>query len=186
MCGLAAAMGGGPKPDPRLKGFVAPTRNIVNPFTSQVTRYNDLESETTYFERNNKAKKAFNADPANAGKTYVRDERRRGGEGMNKQESLGDFRKRQKAERAAFDASDLGKGNESEADYKARVKAAQQEYISRQPAAASAASAAPSATGVAGATSVASTDRMANRLKQKTAQRASRASSGRAMLRIGR
>lgn len=180
MCGLAAAMSGStPKPDPRLKGFVAPTRNIVNPFTSQVARYNDLESETQWFERNNKAKKLFEADPANAGKKYVRDARQRGGEGMNKQESLSAFRKRQKDERAAFDASDLGKANESEADYKARVKAAQQEYISRGGAGASA------ATGVAGASSVASTDRMAGKLKQLAVRRSARASSGRAMLRIG-
>lgn len=175
--------GAAPKPDPRLAGFVAPKRNIVNPFTSQVTRYNDLESETKYFERNNAAKRAFEADPANAGKTYVRDARMRGGEGMNKQESLSAFKKRQKEERAAFDASDLGKANESEADYKARVKAAQQEYISRGAAGASAAT---SATAATAAPSVASKDRMANRLQQKAAQRASRASSGRAMLRIGR
>lgn len=182
MCGLAAAMSnaGASKKDPRLAGFVAPKRNIVNPFTSQVTRYNDLESETKWFERNNKAKQLFEADPANAGKMYVRDARQRGGEGMNKQESLSAFRKRQKDERAAFEASDLGKANESEADYKARVLAAQQEYI-RSGAAGSSAT-----TGVAGTPSVASADRMANKLKQKTAQRAARASSGRAMLRIGR
>lgn len=175
MCGLAAAMmGSAPKRDPRLAGFVAPKRNIVNPFTSQVQRYTDLESETKWFERNNRAKKLFEANPANAGKTYVRDTRQRGGEGMDKQESLSAFKKRQKDERAAFEASDLGKANESEADYKARVAAAQRGYISRNGA------------GVAGAPSVASADRMANKLKQKTAQRASRASSGRAMLRIGR
>jgi hypothetical protein len=163
------------KPDPRLAGFVAPKRNIVNPFTSQVARYNDLESETKYFERNNAAKRAFEADPANAGKTYVRDARMRGGEGMNKQEALSAFRKRQRDERAAFDASDLGKANESEADYKARVKAAQQAYIqSRGP------------TGVTGSPSVGGTDRMANGLRQKAAQRASRTSRGRAMLRITR
>lgn len=175
MCGLSAAMmsGSAPKKDPRLAGFVAPTRNIVNPFTSQVARYNDLESETTWFERNNKAKDAFYADPANAGKTYVRDERKRGGEGMNKQESLSAFRKRQRDERAAFDASDLGKANESADDYKARVKAAQQEYISRNGA------------GITGAPSAANPDRMANKLKQQTVRRSSRASSGRAMLRIG-
>ena len=176
MCTPSAA----PKPDPRLAGFVAPTRNIVNPFTSQLTRYNDLESETKWFQRTRAEKQAFEADPANAGKTYVRSARLRGGEGMNKKESLSDFKKRQKEERTAFDASDLGKANESEAAYKARVKAAQQEYISRGGAGASA------ATGVAGAPSVASADRMASKLKQKTAQRASRASSGRAMLRIGR
>lgn len=183
MCFLAAMMAGAankPKqPDP-LAGFVAPTRNIVNPFVSRVTRYEDLESEQDYMERNRAAKRAFNADPANAGKTYVNDARRHGG---RRQERLSDFRQRQKDERAAFDASDLGKANESEADYKARVAAAQQEYISRQPAASSAATSASSATG---ATSVASKDRIATKLKQKTAQRASRASSGRAMLRIGR
>jgi len=176
---MAGAANKPKQPDP-LAGFVAPTRNIVNPFTSQVTRYNDLESESDYLERNRVAKKAFEANPANAGKTYVRDARRHDG---NRQERLSDFHQRQRDEKAAFDASDLGKANESDAAYQARVAAAKQEYINSHPAAASAAS---STTGATGATSVASKDRIATKLKQKAAQRASRASSGRAMLRIGR
>jgi hypothetical protein len=168
------------KPDPRLAGFVAPTRNIVNPFKSELTRYTDMESDTAYYKRDNAAYRAWKADPANAGKTRTKLERLRGGEGMSAREGSSAYKKRQQAELAAFEASDLGKANESTAAYNARLKAAQQEYINRGT------TGTPSATGVAGAPSVASTDRMANKLKQKTAQRASRASSGRAMLRIGR
>jgi len=168
------------KPDPRLAGFVAPKRNIVNEFKSEVTRYSDLESDTAYYKRDNAAYQAWKADPANAGKTRTKLERLRGGEGMSAKESSSAFKKRQKAELAAFEASDLGKANESQAAYNARLKAAQQEYINRQPAAGATTAAPTGATA-----SVASTDKMAMRNKQKTAQRASRVSAGRGMLRIG-
>ena len=164
------------KPDPRLAGFVAPPRSIVNPFKSEVVRYKDGETNTQWIARDKADKEAWEANSANAGKTRPELARLRGGAGMNKTEAFASYLKRQKDERTAFDASELGQANESSAAYAARLKIAQQEYINRNAA---------GAAGAAGAPSVASTDKMANRLKQKSAQRVSRASAGRSALRIG-
>ena len=162
------------KPDPRLQGFIAPPRTIVNPFKSEVVRYKDVETNTQYNARDKADYQAWKADPANAGKTRPKLERLRGG--MNATEGFSAYLNRQKAERSAFDASELGQANESSAAYAARLKTAQQEYINRNAA---------GVTGATGAPSVASTDKMANTLKQKRAQRSSRASAGRSSLRIG-
>lgn len=180
-----------PKPDPRLAGFVAPKQNITNVFKSELTRYTDMEDLNDYYKREIRERTAWRNVAGNRSKDikefYSGFSRKRGEEGMTARESAASWDKRQKEERAAFDAG-AGKDNETNAAYKARVKAAQQEYINRPVAGAPGGTGAAGATGIPGATgapTVTSTDRMATKLKQKTASSRARA-SGRRMLRIGR